>query len=84
MCLNLSLSQDESFPEELAELRSHRHIKPSSKLNQLSRVFHISDGLMLIKGRTLTFILLDLKHQYIKLLVHQYHIEAGHNGKNIF
>ena len=83
-------SQRDSFPEEIACLQHGRPIPKSSRLFQLNPVMDDS-GLLRVKGRlgsaamitdeTKNPLILDPKHQFVRVLIQHYHERAGHHGQ---
>ena len=82
-------SQANSYPAEVADLKSGKAVSSSSRLATLSPVLD-NDGVLRLDGRIRNApkglvctqpVILDPKHQYTKLLLRQFHIWCGHAGQ---
>jgi hypothetical protein len=85
-------SQLESFPEEVQLLQFGEDVPKSSKLWKLSPALD-SDGVIVLRGRLDHFpatstvplekkpVILDGHHLFTKLVVMDYHVRAGHAGR---
>ena len=86
----LKISQVDSFLEDHKKLTRKKNVPSSSRLYQLSPIID-SDGLISMDGRiransavsqaTRQPVILDGKHPAVLLLIHYFHHQAGHHGR---
>jgi len=82
-------TQDDCYPTEIRDLKAGNNVKKNSSIYSLSPMLDDHDVMRVdgrltksteLKTETKYPIILDSHHQFTRLLMHHFHIQANHNG----